>query len=164
MKWIGTKHQPGVALLWVIALLSMMSVVVLHGWFLLSFQCDIGLTREQWYDHVYATEAALNVGQCMVRDNFDRLNRLLREQKKPYVFDVSSLVNTVESLSRQARIAVVPCADPGRADALIICATLYEGAVRVCDLQSLMTKMTVRQDGKQGSVYVVSHYTLGASF
>jgi len=155
------KIHHGTALLMVLAMLTLMSMVVLHAWFVTSFRYDIECLRAQWLSNFYTTDALLHVGVTIASKRFDVLYKTTLKQSEIQSIDLSPLV---KKQGRQAFILVYKLADKTKDNAILLKALLYEKKQCIYQLVCKLSKKVVGGDNDHKQMqFMVSHFTLSAS-
>lgn len=148
-------NKPGAALIIVLSMLSLLSVFVLHAWFISGFQFDIATQQIVWYKNFYATEAGLNMGLATVRANFDDFYK--RVQQAPQVVDVS--IN--RGADDQRVMLLVQKIGQTRAPVLLLSARCMQHDHCVCCVRCLLNKRDMTVDNKREQYCVVSGFSFG---
>lgn len=157
------KKHLGAALLIVLSMVSLVSIFILHIWFLTSFSYDITANRMQWYKNFYTTDAVLTVGLGIVQNNFQLFMRQVYVQSDPYVLDLSLLVACEKGHEGflHAMLTAQGLHDKKHADSVLLTAMLIDGKHCVSNMRCILKRIVVRTDKKDEVLFVVSHFSLG---
>lgn len=158
------KASHGSALVIVLSLLGVVSVLVMHAWFITGMQYDIVLQRELWHKNFYATEMLLNVALAQVSSNFEMIAKQASLSKEPVFIDLSQMLekNKNDSTGKQEVVSVQSCNDKAQEGALLVRALYLENKVCMCQLQCLLKKTAESEQNNKEIHFVASHFTLGA--
>jgi hypothetical protein len=148
-------NKGGTALIIVLVMMSLLSVLMLHAWFISGFQFDIATQQIVWYKHFYATEAGLNIGVTTVRAHFDDFYK--RAQNAPVAIDVS--LNGV--LGNQRVMLFVQKVERMDNRVLLLSARCLQQSHCVCCIRCLLNKIDVMVDNKREQYFVVSGFSFG---
>lgn len=155
------NERDGSVLLIVMTMTTLMSVLVLHVWFIMGFACEVAMQEQEWYQHFYTTDMILNVGLSKLKQHFAEYMRA----SKPIIINLSQLLsnasNQQNKYDEQATIMVQSC-NPAQPDALFVTARYYKNRVCVCSLRCVLKRTITKDIYKiKDQQFVVSHFTLG---
>ena len=105
-------QKSGSVLLFTIIITSVLSFLTLSFWYKSGMLLDLVLLKEKFYKNFYLTEAILNYGFSVAKNNFEK------QLQKPEIIDLSFLLDKRDKL--QAILVVRKSAER----ALFLCATL----------------------------------------
>lgn len=156
------KHSAGSALLVTLTVLGLVSSIVMHLWFVTSFDFDVAAQRVTWYKNFYATELALNIGLTQIKTNFSKmLQRAARQD-----VTVIDLTNSVPLQPYEPNVRVlllVQLFNKGQQRAMLSVTTQrWKGQECLCTLRCLLEKRTPDETNKQ-PYFMASHFTVGTS-
>lgn len=156
------KHSAGSALLVTLTVLGLVSSIVMHLWFVTSFDFDVVAQRVTWYKNFYATELALNIGLTQIKTNFSKmLQRAARQD-----ITVIDLTNSVPLQPYEPNVRVlllVQLFNKGQQQAMLsVTAQRWKGQECLCTLRCLLEKRTPDEANKQ-PYFMASHFTVGTS-
>jgi hypothetical protein len=141
-------------------MLMLVSMVIMHAWFVTGLRYDIVCQRAVWYGNFYTTDAVLQVGVKIASKRFDALYQAVSKRSLLQSIDVSPLVS---KQGRQAFIIVQKPADKTNDNAILLKALLYEKKQCIQQLSCMLSKKVVGSDNDRKQMrYMVSHFTLGA--
>jgi len=148
------NKSPGVALIMVLLVTSLLSVLSLQFWFLTGLQYDLIRQREEFYTHLYDTQGVLDSGLVEIQHNFMKIVSQLTSQKTSIRLDQGNRAK------KNIVVSITQSKESGDEHALLVTAENKEKECVRCCLRCLVFK---RQGSYGEQLFVVECFTLGSS-
>jgi hypothetical protein len=158
------KRNQGSALLIVMVMSLLMTMVVLHAWFVAGLYHDLACQRSMSQHNFYQTEAIFDADLIFIRHHFDALYKKILGADSVLFYDMSKLLQYwFPSKVQRSIVLSVRCArDVRHQDPALLCGIqLCEHGVPICSLRCMLTKVSRTTAQIEEKRFVVSHWTFG---
>ncbi|MFA6263460.1 MAG: hypothetical protein WCW33_01475 [Candidatus Babeliales bacterium] len=158
------KSKQGSALLIVMVMSLLLTMLVLHAWFVAGLYHDLACQRAICHHNFSQAEAIFDADLVFIQHHFDALYKKTLGADNVLVYDMSKLLHYwFPSAAQRSIVLSLRCArDAKRQDPALLCGIqLCERGILICSLRCMLTKVSCTTAQIEEKRFVVSHWTFG---
>jgi hypothetical protein len=158
------KSNSGSALLIVMVMSLLLTMVMLHAWFVAGLYHDLACQRTVCHHNFSQTEAIFNADLVFIQHHFDALYKKTLSADNVLLYDMSKLLHYwFPSRAQRSILLSLRCVREVKPQepALLCGIQLCERGIPICSLRCMLTKVSRTTAQIEENRFVVSHWTFG---